>query len=127
MDLLLTVEATHSTILYFHLRFALLGLLAVFGIYIDIIFADLALGLTIEDAIPTLSLCVAAPLFLLPHLPKFLQLNDLILLRPAVLVTEVFNQTPLVFIIVVFEFYLLCLFLDLVKDYLNQYVCLIFI
>lgn len=127
MDLLLTMEATHSTILYFNLRFAFFSLLAVFGIDIDIIFADLALGLTIEDAIPTLSLCVAAPLFLLPHLPKFLQFYDLILLWPTVLVTEVFNQTPLVLIIVIFEFYLLRLFLDLVQDYFNQYVCLIFI
>lgn len=101
MDLLLTMKATHSTILYFHLRFALFGLLTVFGIDIDIIFADLALGLTIEDAIPTLSLCVAAPLLLLPHLPKFLQFYDLILLRPTIFVTEVFNQTPLVLIIVV--------------------------
>ena len=127
MDLLLAVEATHAAVLDLDLGLALLGLLAVLGVDVDVALADLALGLAVEDAVPALGLGVAAALLLLPHLPEFLELDDLVLLRPAVLVGEVFNQASLVLVIVVLELDLLRLLLDLVEDYLYQDVCLIFI
>lgn len=67
MYLLLAVEATHATILYLNL---LLSLFAILGIDIDVVSADFALGMAVEEAVPAPGLSVAAPLLLLPHLPE---------------------------------------------------------